>query len=202
LDRLRQAVQGEGKGEGGIETEAYRQRFVEAMDDNFNTPQAIAALFDLARDISRLGDKGSDIRGGKELLRELAGVLGLTLKEVEETYTVSFANGLVSSWKKDRKVVIPILEARGTSDSIRLAIDEVDKTTAYLDERIKSVPTGPGKPDLSQVIESTIDARKDLRDQFRQAGLWEEADVMRADLGAVDIIFEDTPQGTTWRRKR
>ena len=30
-----------------------RQRFIAALDDDLNTPQALAALFDLARDINR-----------------------------------------------------------------------------------------------------------------------------------------------------
>ncbi len=83
VERLRQAVHGEGKGEkdeGGIDTEAYRQRFIEAMDDDFNTPQAIATLFDLARDINRLSDEGYSVIRGQQVLLELANILGLTLK--------------------------------------------------------------------------------------------------------------------------
>ena len=86
LDRLRQALS-EGKDEQVRDkagSELYRQRFIEGMDDDFNTPQAIATLFDLARDINRLSDEGFDIRGRKELLRGLAGVLGLTLESREE----------------------------------------------------------------------------------------------------------------------
>jgi cysteinyl-tRNA synthetase len=86
-DRLREAVHGEGKrekDEGGIDTEAYRQRFIDAMDDDFNTPQAIATLFDLARDINRLSDEGYSVIPGQQLLLELANILGLTLEPREE----------------------------------------------------------------------------------------------------------------------
>lgn len=38
--------------------EEYRGRFIAAMDDDFNTPQAIATLFDLSREINRIQDSG------------------------------------------------------------------------------------------------------------------------------------------------
>ena len=57
--------------------DAYRKRFIEAMDDDFNSPRALAALFDLARDINRINT--DDASAAKTLLRELAGVLGLKL---------------------------------------------------------------------------------------------------------------------------
>ncbi|NIV21032.1 MAG: hypothetical protein GWN54_10665 [Gammaproteobacteria bacterium] len=34
--------------------DAYRGRFEEAMDDDFNTPRAIATLFDLSREVNTL----------------------------------------------------------------------------------------------------------------------------------------------------
>jgi cysteinyl-tRNA synthetase len=51
------------------------------MDDDFNTPQALAALFDLARDINRAEEEGTKVDKAREILRELGGVLGLTFKE-------------------------------------------------------------------------------------------------------------------------
>jgi len=86
-ERLHQAGHGKGKrekDEGGIDTEAYHQRFIDAMDDDFNTPQAIAALFDLARDINRLGDEGCSVIQGRQVLLELANILVLTLEPREE----------------------------------------------------------------------------------------------------------------------
>ena len=51
------------------------------MDEDLNTPQAIAALFDLARDINREREAGSSVREAQATLRELGGVLGLTFEE-------------------------------------------------------------------------------------------------------------------------
>jgi cysteinyl-tRNA synthetase len=86
-DRLRQALEASTAGgkNGGLDVASYRQRFTEAMDDDFNTPQALALLFDLIREFNRLRDEGYDISAGQDLLRELGGVLGLTFKTEEKS---------------------------------------------------------------------------------------------------------------------
>lgn len=61
--------------------------FRQAMEDDFNTPAALASLFDLARDINRAREQSADgaaLDGAQATLRELAGVMGLTLKEPQE----------------------------------------------------------------------------------------------------------------------
>ncbi len=63
-----------------VDGAAARQKFIDAMEDDLNAPQALAALFELARDINRGRDRGRDIFPAQETLRELAGVLGLTLQ--------------------------------------------------------------------------------------------------------------------------
>ncbi|HEU5098934.1 MAG TPA: cysteine--tRNA ligase [Roseiflexaceae bacterium] len=57
--------------------------FVEAMDDDFNTSGALAALFELVRAINTARDAGvggAPFADGQAALRELAGVLGLKLE--------------------------------------------------------------------------------------------------------------------------
>jgi cysteinyl-tRNA synthetase len=70
-----------GKGDATLNAEVFEQRFVEAMDDDFNTAQAIAVLFELTREINRSAENGADIIDAQHTLLKLAGVLGLTLKE-------------------------------------------------------------------------------------------------------------------------
>ena len=52
-----------GKAGTGVlaDVESYRKRFTEAMDDDFNSPQAIAVLFDLSRNINELLSTGLGI---------------------------------------------------------------------------------------------------------------------------------------------
>ena len=52
--------------------EVYAQRFKAAMDDDFNTPEAMAVLFDLAKEVNR-----SKSTAAAAQLKALAGVLGL-----------------------------------------------------------------------------------------------------------------------------
>jgi len=84
--RLRQVARiaaGAGKKPAGIDAAGYRQRFIEAMDDDFNAPQALSLLFDLAREINRARDEGEDVAPARQAFVELASVLGLPLKAPE-----------------------------------------------------------------------------------------------------------------------
>ena len=61
-------------------------RFHTAMDDDFNAPEAVAALFDLGRAINRARTEGqpeSTVEPARLKLVELASVLGLDLSEQE-----------------------------------------------------------------------------------------------------------------------
>ena len=53
--------------------QAFKQRFEQAMDDDFNTPLAISVLFDLARELNKADDKTVLAAS----LKQLAGILGL-----------------------------------------------------------------------------------------------------------------------------
>jgi cysteinyl-tRNA synthetase len=59
-------------------------RFHTAMDDDFDTPAAIAGLFELARAINRARSEGGDdetVETARRKLVELAGILGLDLEK-------------------------------------------------------------------------------------------------------------------------
>jgi cysteinyl-tRNA synthetase len=85
--RLRQALEASTSGgrASSLDAETARKRFIESMDDDFNTPQALAVLFDLTRELNRLRDEGEDISEAQALLRELSQILGLTLKAPEQS---------------------------------------------------------------------------------------------------------------------
>ena len=84
VERLRSALNQKGNGEEGaatLDTGPLKGKFVEAMDNDFDTPQAIAVLFELAKEINRGVERGTNIAEARNTLQELAGILGLTLKE-------------------------------------------------------------------------------------------------------------------------
>ncbi len=55
IGNLRESIKkGGGNAPVSINLEEYKKKFVEAMDDDFNTPQAIAVLFDLSREVNTL----------------------------------------------------------------------------------------------------------------------------------------------------
>ena len=59
--------------------DASARRFREAMDDDFNTPDAVAVLFDLANEVNRANSSKAATQ-----LRALGGVLGLLGRDSEE----------------------------------------------------------------------------------------------------------------------
>jgi cysteinyl-tRNA synthetase len=66
------------------QTETTQQSFVDAMDDDFNTPLALAGLYELVKAINSARDNGAtndQLQPAQVTLRELTGVLGLRLQE-------------------------------------------------------------------------------------------------------------------------
>src|SRR4030066_380090 len=82
-----------------LNAEPFEQRFVQAMDDDFNTAQAIAVLFELSKEINRGAEQGKNITEAQHTLLKLAGVLGLTLKDKTQPApdTEGFINLLAST---------------------------------------------------------------------------------------------------------
>jgi cysteinyl-tRNA synthetase len=73
------------------EVEKIRVKFIEAMDDDFNTPQALACLFELVTLTNKNIDNAGFVAAAHAALIEFTGVLGLQMKSVEAGEA---ANGL------------------------------------------------------------------------------------------------------------
>ncbi|MCK4870640.1 MAG: cysteine--tRNA ligase [Gammaproteobacteria bacterium] len=65
---------------------AFEKRFYAAMDDDFNVPEALAVLFDMARSINKLKAENALAEAAQvaALLRQLANILGLLTQTPEE----------------------------------------------------------------------------------------------------------------------
>jgi cysteinyl-tRNA synthetase len=74
--------------DAGIDLEAARARFAEAMDDDFNAPQALAGLFDLSREVNAALAQGGLSKGSLAAIdafyRETGGtVLGVIPEDLQ-----------------------------------------------------------------------------------------------------------------------
>jgi len=81
-DRLTRAANREDAGSGeALDAAPYRDKFIAAMEDDFNSAQALGTLFDLARAINQAADNAISVSAAQAALRELAAdVLGLRLE--------------------------------------------------------------------------------------------------------------------------
>ncbi|TET49695.1 MAG: cysteine--tRNA ligase, partial [Dehalococcoidia bacterium] len=130
-----------------------------------NTAQAVAALFDLAREINRHENEGFEAGEAREALKELGGVLGLSFEEPERAP----------------------LDAAKFVELANFTYKELNRTDV---------------PDDSLSAASIVDNLLLIRQELRKEKKWQQADMVRAKLDEAGITFEDTPQGTVWRRKR
>ena len=102
LERLYGALRGlpaagpAAAGAAGAEVEVARQRFELAMDDDFNTPEALAVLLSLARDLNVAKAAGDAPRVAALAagLRSLGGVLGILAFDPETWLKTRPASGL------------------------------------------------------------------------------------------------------------
>ena len=102
----------------------FPSRFQEAMDDDFNTPQALSLLFELAREINRL--KGKEPRVPREVAEGVKGailkvseVLGLLSEEPREFFEVlrrRRLQGVPLSEEEIERLIASRTEARRRKD--------------------------------------------------------------------------------------
>ncbi|OLD49170.1 MAG: cysteine--tRNA ligase [Armatimonadetes bacterium 13_1_40CM_3_65_7] len=181
LERLRTALanaeeaiaRADDREDPGLSEAARRAReaFERAMDDDVNTPQALAALFALAAEVNRVADaaiKGT-MKGraglwvAADTLRELAQVLGLSLRRP----------GLTPD-------LLPDLHA---------VLAEAHREAAEL------FPEPLDAQDPEHLIRTLLEGRE----RARKRRAYEVADRVRTRLGGLGILVEDMPTGPRWR---
>jgi cysteinyl-tRNA synthetase len=123
LTRFYTALRGlpaDAKPAGG---EAFLERFHEAMDDDFNTPEALAVLFDLVRELNRVREEDArKATGLAARLRELGTILGI-LQDDPEAYlkhptTITSAAGITPGTSTAEAIGEAIYGGKYTKDEV------------------------------------------------------------------------------------
>ena len=85
LERLYTALRGTDQRAVAFGGENFVAAFKEAMDDDFNTPNALSVLFEMARELNKLKTEDKAKADGLAAqMRELAGILGLLEQDPEQ----------------------------------------------------------------------------------------------------------------------
>lgn len=128
LERLYTALRGTDPSVAAAKSE-FSSRFIDAMNDDFNTPEAYSVLFDMAREINRL--KTEDSASANVMaaeLRELGAVLGI-LQQTPEAFLHNDTQVDDSEVAKIEALIKQRNDARKAKDW-GLADDARDKLTA------------------------------------------------------------------------
>jgi len=110
LSRLYNTLRGLDVPAGVDESDPAIEKFKQAMDDDFNTPEALAVLFDLANQVNRLREK--DINAALQkaaVLKKLANVLGLLEEDAEHFLQTGAGES------EDGADIDALIEARNTA---------------------------------------------------------------------------------------
>jgi len=155
--------------------EAARQAFEDAMDDNLNTAEALAAIFDLVRDGNTAMDRG-EFRDGDR------GAFLDTLERWDRIFAV------LEDTDRAKLVQFGFIKAGEAGIAVGVAERTVGNGCA------SAAPVeSPSDEDVEKQIAE--------RGVARRRGDFALADQIRQNLAKAGVILEDTKAGTRWKRK-
>ena len=166
------------------------------MDNDINTPRAIASLFDLAREINKSKEIRVDVSKAQSTLINLASILGLNIQSTNQKQDISNINATPVI----RKIHKHLLET-GLHELADIVKSEAINTTSFTNQSFeiehKSNEIGEFINDQSILIDILIKARN----KSRILKEFETGDKIRLELEKSGILLEDTPSGTIWKLK-
>ena len=171
-----------------------KERFLIAMNDDFNTAGALGHIFDFVKAINQARDEGADdiaIQEAQNILLELTGIFGMDLIVPEarvddpEKYLEVINN--IKKMLEDKEDIETLDYMRGELGSLDI---DLDKLSEGLPDKIEI-------EDASILIDIAVSTRKKLREKKD----WEASDYIRDEMYSSDIVLEDSDQGTGWRLK-
>ncbi|MEX1272238.1 MAG: DALR domain-containing protein, partial [Acidimicrobiia bacterium] len=125
LDRIGRVL--ERSEPGGNPDPDVMSRFVEKMDDDFSTPEALSVLFDAVREANRALDAGEDAAGVVDAVHEIVDVFGLRvsstglddLADSLSSLAVSVGADGAASSESSEELLKSLLTRRSTARSER-----------------------------------------------------------------------------------
>lgn len=180
------------------EVEGLRDKFVEAMDDDFNTAKAIGYLFEMARLLNSFvgthpRDEVGNIQAARQALavfESLATVLGVFSDSTQDLDNTS--ETIVGLLLKIRD------RARSNHDyqlSDHLRDFLVSNQVQVEDSKDASRFRMEQAPKLDILMEEVVS----LRAKFKALKQYQEADFIREQLVLAGIVLEDTREGARWK---
>ena len=118
LTRLYTALEGvDTDAIASSEASPYRERFTQVMDDDFNTPEALAVMFELAREVNRAKQEQPDeaARLGGEL-KQLGAILGLLQQAPQKFLKGTQQQGMPLSESEIEAKIDQRIEAKANKD--------------------------------------------------------------------------------------
>jgi cysteinyl-tRNA synthetase len=174
LSEIDRRLESKVQGSESIRLDDYENKFVEAMDEDFNTPKAISVLFDLIKQIITIysAEKNFEYQNLEAIRKffnqKMIDVFGISAKSEEN-------NSQISS-------------------TVNKYILNINTFTEILGKTKSDITTNKFCDIIEYLIEERHNAKKTKN--------WSLADKIRNELKNIGIILEDKKDGTTiWKAK-
>ncbi|MFO1535551.1 MAG: cysteine--tRNA ligase [Thermoplasmatota archaeon] len=171
-------------------TARLREAFAAAMDDDFHTPTAIAALFEFCRAVNPDAEAGrlapAAARTALAALEECGRVLTLFGKPPQAIAKAGPDPGfdLLLTTPNGKQVAFKVKSFLGAKD--------LAQSRRHLEAYVKEAAARAGEPVIALLVT--------FREEARQGKRWAESDALRDAIKAAGYAVEDTPQGQRWSR--
>ncbi|WP_459041476.1 cysteine--tRNA ligase [Stenotrophomonas sp. PSU-St19] len=150
-----------------------------ALDDDLNTPLALAKIAERAADIRTLRNSIQHLSMGDQALD--AGILDELRNRLAEIRAGAGALGLLK------------MPAKAGMDANRIPLSSVITKTHL---------SGLSYPSFSMISEDEIQKLVDERTSAKKARDFARSDAIRDQLAANGVVLEDTAQGTVWHKSQ
>jgi cysteinyl-tRNA synthetase len=151
--------------------EDARENFRAALEDNLNTAEALAAIFDMVRDGNTAMDRGKFCEGNRAAFLDV-----------------------LERWDR----VFAVLE---DNDYAKLRQFGLVQTAGAAAPSVEGDRRAAGPVLVEVLVEEEIERRLAEREEARRKGDFARSDEIRNDLLKAGVLVEDTKSGTRWKRR-